>query len=217
MPKKNWGLTLVMLLSLLLAACGESNDTSLKLSDAAQATPPDQAGSIVFATPNGTPGSDATPTPEPDVTPLATGNRPAEKVAIGYSAPDFTLQSLQAKAVKLSQYRGKPVVINFWATWCGPCKAELPLLQKTYAAAAGKFELVGVDVGEEEPLVRLKVKEVGLSYPNLLDRDMKVTTLYQVRGYPTSFFLDKTGVISSIQPGSLTESVLQPKLDKILK
>lgn len=208
--KKRASLLLVLLAGLALAACGEQESASvLTLSTAAPATT--QAGAASQATA----ASATTAAPKAQVT--KNPNQPPERPANGYTAPDFTLKSLTGEEVTLSQFRGKPVLINFWATWCPPCKYELPLLQKTHETYKDQLVMLGVDVAEELSVVRLKVREFSLTYTNLLDSDRKVTSLYRVSAYPTSFFLDKDGVIRQLVSGAVNEETIQPYLDKILK
>jgi thiol-disulfide isomerase/thioredoxin len=136
---------------------------------------------------------------------------------VAFSAPDFSLSDLQGNTVRLSQYRGKPVVINFWATWCAPCKEELPLLEKTYQANKNQLQILGVDIAEENSKVAAKVKEVGLTYTTLLDPYLEVTNQYKVTAYPTSIFVDKDGMVQAIRMGAVTDQTIQTYLDKILK
>jgi cytochrome c biogenesis protein CcmG/thiol:disulfide interchange protein DsbE len=145
----------------------------------------------------------------------ACGNTGPEFVA--FPAPDFSLSDLQGNTVKLSQFRGKPVLINFWATWCAPCKEELPLLEKIYQANKNQLEILGVDIAEENTKVEAKVKEVGLSYTTLLDPYLQVTNQYKVTAYPTSIFVDKDGMVQAVKLGAITDQTSQSYLDKILK
>jgi thiol-disulfide isomerase/thioredoxin len=214
MVKKKAGLALMGLisLSLVLTACGQAeSDKELVLITSTPETATVSAGKTATTTQAvATPSSNLTPT-------VKSANSKSEKVAVGYTAPDFTLKNLDGEAVSLSQFRGKFVLINFWATWCGPCREELALLSDTYKANKDRFVILGVDVGEEDVLVRLKVKEVGITYPTVLDSNSKITMMYKVTGYPTSIFVDKDGIIQTIKVGAFTQASLKPYLDKILK
>src|SRR5258707_15384714 len=114
---------------------------------------------------------------------------------IGKGAPDFTLTGTDGKAYRLKDYQGKLVVLNFWATWCAPCRLETPLLQKTYARLQNAgLVIVGIDQAEDVAPVNSFVKEFSLTYPILLDSDLTTTQAYGVVGLPTSFFLDSKGI-----------------------
>lgn len=116
----------------------------------------------------------------------------------GHLAPDFSLKSLDGKTVRLSDLRGKKVVlINFWATWCPPCRFEMPTMQKIYSEKKGKgFEILAVNI---EPDANQEIhdfmKELRLSFPVLLDPEMKVARKYRVFALPVSMLIDRQGVI----------------------
>lgn len=135
--------------------------------------------------------------------------------AIGHPAPDFTLTTLDGEIFTLSEVRGKPVVLNFWATWCPPCRAELPVLQAAHVRLAGQVEIVGVDQLEPVALVEPFVASQGLSFVIPLDTDAAVSRLYRVRSLPTTFFIDRAGIIRQIQVGPVTEATLQQMLKTV--
>lgn len=192
-------------LVMFLVACGDSGQVQeLSLAQSPVAAPATQ-----IATSTAPAFADkVTVTPNPQA--------PSVRVAIGSTAPDFVLRSLDGAEVALSDYRGKPLLINFWATWCPPCRKELPLIQRTYEANIGAFEVLGVDVREEPVRVRLMVSEFSLTYTTVLDTDGKVAISYKATSFPTSFFLDKNGVIKSIRVGELTEMTVRGELAKIM-
>ena len=136
--------------------------------------------------------------------------------AIGYPAPDFTLKTLDGKSFTLSAHRGTPVVLNFWATWCGPCQNEMPAMQATATRYAGKTLVIGVDQAEEVALVRQFVDQVGVSYPISLDADQGVAHRYSIRGFPTTFFIDGDGVIRHIWLGEMNRITLAEAVAQIL-
>jgi thiol-disulfide isomerase/thioredoxin len=197
--KKGLILAGLLLAGLSLTACGQATPPTPTASSEGLAAP---SGRI---TPAKTIAPGGTPTPA----------RGGERVVIGSPAPDFSLTSLDNQTVKLSQFRGTPVLINFWATWCPPCKEELPLLVKTHQANQDRLVILGVDMAEEAGVVRDKVREVGITYPVLLDSQNEVTNRYQVRGYPTSLFVDKNGIVQRITVGQLTEDTIKSALDRV--
>lgn len=136
---------------------------------------------------------------------------------VGHPAPDFELPDLDGTPVRLSSLRGRPVVVNFWATWCVPCRAEMPAIQSAYERhRAQGLEVLAVNLLEDEQAIRPFLHELDLTLPVLLDRDGAVARDYRVTGLPSTFFIDRDGVIRDIQVGALLESTLQAKLEKIL-
>ncbi|MCW5875803.1 MAG: TlpA family protein disulfide reductase [Anaerolineales bacterium] len=125
---------------------------------------------------------------------------------VGARAPDFALQNLQGETVRLSQLRGEVVLINFWATWCGPCRLEMPAIQARYNH--GGFTVLAVDFAEPADLVQAFVDELGLSFPILLDPAGEVQEIYRVRGYPSTFFVDPQGFIRHFHIGEMSEQIL---------
>jgi peroxiredoxin len=134
---------------------------------------------------------------------------------IGFLAPDFVLQTSGGEEFKLSAQRGTPVVLNFWATWCPPCRAELPELRSASERHAGQITVVGVNQGESAAAVANSALELGLTFPIPLDHQGDVSQLYGVRSLPTTFFIDRDGVIRQIQNGPLTEATLAQLLRTI--
>jgi cytochrome c biogenesis protein CcmG/thiol:disulfide interchange protein DsbE len=135
----------------------------------------------------------------------------------GFLAPDFTLSTLDGSSVRLSDLRGKPVLINFWASWCGPCRQEMPHLQAIYETHADQgLVVLGVDQLESPSAVAGFVEELGLTFPIPLDGDGKVAADYQARGLPTSFFVDASGVIRDAFTGPMTTGLIESKLETIL-
>lgn len=135
----------------------------------------------------------------------------------GFLAPDFNLATLDGSSVRLSDLRGRPVLINFWASWCGPCRQEMPHLQAAFEAHADEgLVVLGVDQLESPPTVASFVKEFGLTFLIPLDSDGKVSAAYQARGLPTSFFVDADGVIRDVFTGPMTAGLIESKLETIL-
>jgi peroxiredoxin len=123
-------------------------------------------------------------------------------ITVQDDAPDFTLKSLQGKNLRLHEYRGRVVLLNFWASWCGPCRQEMPLLDqihKRYKDAG--FAVVSVNV-EGDPLpARALAQETGVSFPVLIDSGQKVSELYELEAMPSSVLIDRDGVVRYIHRG----------------
>ncbi|MFQ6058716.1 MAG: redoxin domain-containing protein [Anaerolineae bacterium] len=145
----------------------------------------------------------------------ATAGRVAK---VGSPAPDFTLPDLEGQPVSLSRLKGQPVMINFWATWCPPCRFEMPLIEAAYQKYKDQgFVVVAVDVQEPQELVEAFVQRFGLSFPVVLDSAGEVSSIYRVRGLPRSFFVDREGVIRAMKAGALLrEEELEGYLADIL-
>jgi cytochrome c biogenesis protein CcmG, thiol:disulfide interchange protein DsbE len=133
-------------------------------------------------------------------------------------APDFALEGLDGKTLRLADLRGKVVLLNFWATWCPPCKAEMPdlnALQREYGAAQD-FVVVGVNVEEDAATVKPFVEKNGLSFPIVLDRDSRITTqLFGVRPLPTTFIIDREGYIRDAWNGQISREAMLARLKRV--
>lgn len=118
------------------------------------------------------------------------------------AAPDFTLQSSTDDNVRLAEQRGKVVMLNFWASWCGPCRKEMPLLDamaQRYGEAG--FVLYGVNVEEDNTDAKKLIKELGVTFPILYDTESKASSLYNVDAMPTTVVIDKKGQIRYVNRG----------------
>jgi peroxiredoxin len=112
------------------------------------------------------------------------------------SAVDFTLPSLDGKTVSLASYRGNVVLLSFWATWCGPCKQELPSIQALYEKLKGKgLTIVAVDLMEDQKTVQDFVKAHGMTFPVLIDGSGKVGSTYDAGSIPTNYLVDRKGKV----------------------
>ncbi len=142
---------------------------------------------------------------------------PKEAPVVGATAPNFTLTNLNGKEVSLSQFRGRPVILNFWATWCVPCRREMPALEKAFQThQPDGLVILAINLKEDAPLVESFVDELGLSFEILYDRQGEVNKTYTVAGLPRTIFIDRQGVIQHIQVGELQEILLQGFLGRIL-
>ncbi len=169
------------------------------------------AGAILWLrAPSGTPNAvaidtagqagDAAPAPEP-----------------GSPAPDFTLQATDGTQYRLSDLRGHPVLINFWATWCGPCREEMPAFEAEYHARTDAGLIVlAVNVREGPNLVGGFIKRLGVTFPVLLDPSGSVSDRYRVHALPTTVLVTPDGVIDGIRTGAYTKKLLHDRLDQFL-
>ena len=129
--------------------------------------------------------------------------------AVGHPAPDFTLTRFDTgEETRLSDLRGKPVILNFWATWCRPCRAEMPALQATYERYGEDLLVIGVDQGEASGVVGPFLEEFGITFPILLDGDMSVGREYRILGLPTTFFIDSQGIVRGVHAGEINSAIL---------
>lgn len=134
----------------------------------------------------------------------------------GALAPDFTLRDLQGEQFTLTELRGHPILINLWATWCAPCRIEMPHIQDRYERYADQGLLVlAVDFDEPAEQVIAFRDELGLTFDILLDPGGEVQQLYRNRSYPSSFFVDEYGVIQVQHIGIMTETQLDQNLAAI--
>ncbi len=125
----------------------------------------------------------------------------------GALAPDFLLEQLDQGEMRLSDLRGKPVVINFWATWCKPCRQEMPRFVEAYDRhQADDLMIVAVNLQEGKSIARPFAEDYGMDFPILVDRDGEVGEKYRLLGLPMTFFVDRDGVIQSIFTGPFQES-----------
>jgi len=127
-----------------------------------------------------------------------------EAARVGYAAPDFTSRNLHGHTTGLSSLRGKVVLINFWATWCDPCRAEMPSMEALYGSQKrNDFEILAVSIDTGNPeTVHDYVREFGFRFPILLDNHLVVNRLYQVRMLPSSFLIDRKGIIREVILGA---------------
>jgi peroxiredoxin len=138
---------------------------------------------------------------------------PAPAPVVGAPAPDFTLADFSGAQVSLSSYKGQVVLLNFWATWCGPCKIEMPTLQQHYTDyRAQGLVVVGVEAGEPKAEVQAFATAQHLSFPILPDEKSTVTDMYRVTALPTTFLIDRQGVILRQQMGMMSETQLDDYL-----
>jgi peroxiredoxin len=138
---------------------------------------------------------------------LASGNPWMEMGIIQRSeravAKDFTLPTPEGNKISLTGLRGKVILLNFWATWCGPCRTEMPAIERLYRKLKDKgFRVLAVDIMETADKVQVFMEEMNLTFPTVIDGDRKVTDLYRVHAIPTTHLIDKTGKIAGTAFGA---------------
>ncbi len=138
--------------------------------------------------------------------------RPPER---GLPIGDYELTRLDGEKVRLSDFRGTPVVINFWASWCEPCKKEMPVFQEIYSEQPGEFVILAVNPEENRETAESFADSVGLTFPILLDENKDMQKQLMVRGLPTTFFVDAEGVLRAQHVGELNRQLFIDYLAKI--
>src|SRR3990172_4238253 len=138
----------------------------------------------------------------------------------GFSAPDFTLDLLGGGQITLSELRGKVVMVNLWASWCAPCRIEMPEIEQVYRAYKNLgFVVIGLNTTfqDSEPDAAAFVGELGLTFPVALDRNGAVSRDYQLRALPSTYFIDRNGVIRSAVFGAMNGALIQSKVEELIK
>lgn len=147
----------------------------------------------------------------------AVGSANPQGITPGKTALDFTLQTLDGARASLSDYRGQVVLVNFWATWCPPCRAEIPALEAAHQAHRDDgLVILGVSVEDPPELIELFLREVDITYPILLDRNGTVYRAYRAPGLPTTVLVDRDGIIQVRHIGELSARELDQYLSEVL-
>lgn len=150
-------------------------------------------------------------------TPDAQMEAPQIEAAQTEAAPDFALQTLDGRTVRLSDYRGQVVLLNTWATWCPPCRDEMPDLEAYYRQhQADDFVVLAVNSQESADTVAAFLEDHDFTFPVLLDPGGMVMRDYEVLGLPTSFFIDREGVVRGVWAGKLSPARLKELVDPLL-
>jgi cytochrome c biogenesis protein CcmG/thiol:disulfide interchange protein DsbE len=146
-----------------------------------------------------------------------TADRLATPVPRIEEAPEFALQTVDGRPVKLSDYRGQVVLLNTWATWCPPCRAEMPDLEAYYRDHQDDgFVVLAINSQESVDTVTGFLGDHGFTFPVLLDPDGVVMSSYEIRGLPTSFFIDRDGMVRGVWSGQLSPARLKELVDPLL-
>ena len=137
----------------------------------------------------------------------------------GFQASDFELASLEGEPIRLSELEGKIIILNFWATWCQPCRTEMPALERVWNQYRERdLIILAVNLQESPQRVSAFVQEIGLTFPILLDDDGQVFQQYQVQLYPTTYFIDRGGIIRDvIYGGPMAETTVASKVIELLE
>ena len=193
-------LALVILVAAACASPAATEEPPTPTSEPTQEVSPPTSTPIPI--PTITPEAEADPnsrlgikeTPNPDGLPIGS--------EIGYLAPDFRLETEEGEVVVLSDFRGRPVFINFFAVWCGPCRFEMPEIESVYNSLGDDLVVLTVDVRESAERVKAYKELLGLTMPTVMDTHRQVATAYQVPGLPWTFLLDDKGVVRHIKFGA---------------
>jgi peroxiredoxin len=189
---------LVILAGLLLSACGEPTGQPGEAVDLATARPTPGMGSLqetIAVTPASGP----------------------VKIRPGAAAPDFAVTDITGLPLKLSDHRGKAVIINYWSIYCDYCRQEMPELVKTYQANRDKLDIIGIDINDEPAEVQDFVHQLNITYPIVIDNTGDLVYKYRITGRPTSIFINKEGLITGVVPGMTTPQVLEEQLSRVLQ
>jgi cytochrome c biogenesis protein CcmG/thiol:disulfide interchange protein DsbE len=136
---------------------------------------------------------------------------------VGQAAPDFALESLTGEKVRLSDLKGKPVVINFWATWCPPCRKEMPEFQQVYDQYrdAG-LQFYAINVGESKVAVEDYRQRLGVHFPILIDKNEEAQTAYKILPLPSTFFIDREGIIRGVYQYQMSLPQIEDEVKRLL-
>ncbi len=197
--------TLLIILIVLLAVLGVTVALYPKLGGTQQ---PRQAATMPTVT-------EAVAEETEAITETTPSTEPTEPEPV--EAPDFTVLDWDGNEVKLSDYFGKPIVLNFWAHWCGPCQMEMPEFNAVWEELEGEVTFLMTHVGPDVEEGKAKVTENGYTFPVLFDNESAAASLYGISAYPTSLFLDENGNIKGYYIGMMDRDTLQYGIDLIYR
>ncbi|WP_315117145.1 redoxin domain-containing protein [uncultured Clostridium sp.] len=144
---------------------------------------------------------------------VETKDKSEDKEPKKVEAIDFKLQDIDGKEISLSEFKGKKVFLNFWASWCGPCKIEMPHMQTLYEETKDKdIVILAVNVGESKDKVKSFIEKNKYTFPVLLDTNQEISLQYGISAFPTSFFIDEEGYVYSGIQGSMSLDMMKEQL-----
>jgi len=156
---------------------------------------------------------------------LVGGNIATDQTAInlepapvaGHPAPDFELVSTDGETIRLSDFRGQPVIVNFWATWCGPCRAEFPDFQEASVDNADRLVIIGVNntTADQPDQVVPFMQEFGITFPIVLDETGETVKEYRILGLPTTVFIDSNGIVNEVFTGPINKAYIESKISEL--
>jgi thiol-disulfide isomerase/thioredoxin len=142
---------------------------------------------------------------------------PVTTADIGQAAPGLKLPLVGGGEVDLAGYKGRPVILTFWATWCDPCRAEMPVFERAQQQYRDQgLAVLGVDFQEQDPQIQAFLAEIGVTFPSMVDRTGEVARQWRATGLPTTFLIDRQGIIQDVRVGAFTDDMLQAKLAKLV-
>ena len=135
----------------------------------------------------------------------------------GHPAPDFELASPDGEIYKLSDFKGQPVILNFWATWCGPCRAEFPEFQEAAVDNADSLVIIGINntTADQADQVPGFLEEFGITFPIVLDETGETVKTYRIIGLPTTVFIDSNGIVNEVFTGPLNKAYIESKISEL--
>lgn len=147
----------------------------------------------------------------------AVSQKTGSKPEVGDEAPNFTLTDISGKEVSLNELKGKAVMLNFWGTWCEPCRTEMPALQKAFDKYQKQgFVVIGINIAETDIAAADFARRYGLKFPIWMDRDREVVQLYHIGPIPSTLFINPEGVITYFKDGALSLNQLETQILPIL-
>lgn len=216
-------------LSSLNEKSGKEDNITSNSSNKSDKVTTDKASSVAPTTTPEIPSNTVAPTkppvqistPIPTSTPLPTSTPAPTSVPVNKNtATNFTVYDSNGNAVSLSDYFGKPIVVNFWASWCGPCKSEMPGFDRMYQQYKGSVSFLMVDMvdgyRETKETGQSYIANNGYSFPVFYDTKQSASYAYSVTSYPTTLFIDANGNIAKIKKGAMSESTLENEINALL-
>ena len=159
--------------------------------------------------------------PEAPAQTMAAETTVPEETQAASQAPEFTFYDVEGTAHTMSEFRGKPVLLNFWASWCGPCKSEMPDIEAAYQEYGEQIHFLVVDLtdGVQETVEKAAgyIAEQGYTFPVYFDSDMEGAGAYSVTGIPVTYFIDEAGTFVAYYQGAMSADILQQGIDLLLE